>query len=110
MAAFGHSGSQTSQLMQSSVMIRDMLTPAGAAGPGAINQCAQLCRIGERSARGGDQGLSLAAIKNERIAAFGSSYFLKRRVSASATAGWTNLLISPPSAAISRTSVEEMNE
>ena len=34
MAAFGHSGSQTSQLMQSSVMIRDMETPARAVSQG----------------------------------------------------------------------------
>src|SRR5690606_41288188 len=34
----------------------------------------------------------------------------KRSARAAATAGWTNWLMSPPSAAISRTSVEEMKE
>src|SRR5690349_22938157 len=54
--------------------------------------------------------LSLTSIASRLAPTVLRGYFLKRSVRASATAGCTNLVISPPRAAISRTSVEEMNE
>src|SRR3989344_1584599 len=85
MAALGHSGSQTSQLMQSSVMIRDMLTPAGAAGPGAINQCANCAALASavhatttycRSRLAGEGGAS-GAPRCQQAGSYGSGLFLE---------------------------------
>ncbi|TFY93407.1 hypothetical protein DYL61_14145 [Pseudomonas nabeulensis] len=53
---------------------------------------------------------SAAHSSGSKLPRHSEAYFLKRSVSASATAGCTNLVISPPKAAISRTNVEEMNE
>ncbi|MVW85288.1 hypothetical protein EI969_04885 [Pseudomonas sp. PB101] len=74
-----------------------------------------LCTRARRSVGAGL--LAMAVCQVHRVVLIASKpaptvvyYFLNRSVRASATAGCTNLVISPPRAAISRTSVEEMNE
>src|SRR5471032_2684490 len=102
-ASFGHSGSHTSQLMHSSVMIRAMLyslRPAWVSasspdirGPRSPDEHADAALLPEK-----DQGAAGSC---------GSSATLScKRFS---TDGNTNLLTSPPSCAISRTIVPEMN-